>query len=89
MLLDNFLPVELVDKIYKLRHSLELKDVHDEFYRTQIFVEDKLYILKKNHKKSAATDDNFNWQLKQQKPLYSYYFLEKGSLKYVIQNVYR
>ena len=30
MLLNNFLPAELVDKIYKIRHSLELKDVHDQ-----------------------------------------------------------
>ena len=87
MLLDNFLPIELVDKIYRIRHSLELKDVHNEFYGNKISVCGKLRILK-NQNKPTVTAENSN-QKSKKNPLYSYYFLNKGSLIYNIQDVYR
>ena len=78
MLLDNILPVELVDKIYKIRHGLELKEVHNELLRNKIIVNDKLYILKTNIQ-----------QEKKSNILYSYYFRKSHSIKYSLRNIYK
>lgn len=85
MLLDNFLPQELVDKIYRIRHSLELKDVHDEFQRTKIIVDGKLFILKQQQ---ILTVNSCNHEFGQPKLLYSYYYRNNHSLLYSIKNIY-
>ena len=75
MLLDNFLPVELTDKIYKIRHSLQLKDIHNELEQTKIIVEGKLFILKKNYKQKYKLTNPRG---------FPYYYRRNNSLLYLL-----
>ena len=74
MSLDNFLPQELVDKIYKIRHSLELKDVHNELKQNKVIVKGKSYILKRNNKQQVVTVDGYYRDTAKSKLLYTYYY---------------
>jgi len=74
MFLNNFLPNELVDKIYKIRHSLELKDVHNELKQTKFILKGKSYILKRNNKQQVVTVDGYYRDTGKSKILYSYYY---------------
>ena len=74
MLLEHFLPVELVDKIYRIRHTLELNDVHKELIHTKKIVKGKAYILKRNNKQQVVTIDGYYRDTGKSKLLYSYYY---------------